>query len=230
MGLFLMMSGVIGSEPSNVHNALRAYAEQKSIMFELKDTTDKPGTPGIGIISQNNQNITVLYPEDFSDWDEASQFISKYLSKPVFSLHIHDGDLWMYILFNNGQEADWFNPLPEYWEKLPENEKDKWKGNAERVAQLIPSVSADAIKKYLVEWDLKQEKEGMKAYPDDEFAKYDCWQVVDFMKKTGLKYPDGDEIPCETFYLGKKPKFNPTSKKTISNEKKPSKKPWWKIW
>ena len=54
------------------------------------------------VITEANGNTTVLNPDDFLEWDASSEFISGDLNAPVFSFHIHDGDLWMYTLFANG--------------------------------------------------------------------------------------------------------------------------------
>lgn len=204
MGFFLQMSGIIGASSEEVFKALQSFAADQVMDCEpAKGTADDLG---IGVIAQQGDNTTVLYPDDFDDWDEASMHLSASLSKPVFSLHIHDGDLWMYLLFDNGDEIDRFNPIPEYWkEGMSEEELDEWKGNAELVAQLAEVASADAIRKYLVRWGL-DELGDEKAYPDDEFGIGDCWQVRDFMSKLGLACPQPDEetLPGETFYLGDK--------------------------
>lgn len=221
MGLFLSMSGVIDATSEEVLAALQAFSKKHSKVCELVEgsTNDL----GIGVITRDGENTTILYPADFQDWDDASRYISTVLSKPVFSFHIHDGDLWMYVLFNCGQEVDHFNPLPKYWqENLPKEETEKWKGNPELVSHLVPSVSKDAISHYLVEWDLEQE-ERTKAFSEDEYQIWDCWQVCDFMEKLGLKYPMSNDgsVLGETFYLGKK--------KTNPQKAEQNKKPWWKI-
>jgi hypothetical protein len=199
MGLFLALSGVIGAEATDVKNALSDFAQSQNGGLELAEgTTDDPN---IGVISRNGPNTTVVYPYEFFEWDDASKFLSEKLRKPVFSLHIHDEDLWMFVLFLNGKEIDWFNPVPEYWEDdLPIEEKKRWKGNTSLIAGLIPSVNIDAIAKYLVEWNLDDE-DPKKAYSDDEFTNCDCWQMCDFMKKIGLEYPIGNDgsIHGDTF-------------------------------
>ncbi len=231
MGLFLSMSGIMDVSSTSVRDALRAYAESKSFPFEMVGGTTDAGD--IGAITREGKNTTILYPAEFLHWDEASQFLSGRLAKPVFSFHIHDGDLWMYTLFNEGREMDWFNPLPEYWQdNLPPEEKEKWRGRAELVARLVPGVSPGAISKYLVTWDLQQ-TDCPKAYPDDAFALCDCWQVCDFMKKLGLLYPVRDDgtILGDTFRLRdgglrRRPRPDPVN----PVKKPPVKKPWWKFW
>jgi hypothetical protein len=233
MGMFLSMSGVVGASSADVLAALKAFAAQKSLVCELAEGS--PGESGIGIISGGNDSCTVLYPEDFLDWDQASEHLSAALSKPVFSFHIHNGDLWMYVLFHEGQPVDRFNPVPAYWEEhLPQEELDLWRGNAELVSQLVPSVAAEAIAKYLITWDL-EDMTTSKAYPEDEFPINDCWQVSDFMKKLGLDYPIADDgsVLGETFYLGKKKRERATGTPALPPSRHAagtSKKPWWKFW
>ena len=227
MGLFLSLSGVIDASEKEVHAALSDFARSQSGGFELAEgTTDDPN---IGVITRGGKNTTVLYPDGFFEWDDASQYISAQLNRPVFSFHIHDGDLWMFILFQNGKEVGQFNPLPEYWEELFTDEKLRWQGDAALIAELVPGVSADAIARYFVEWDPEQEDE-LRAYPDDDFAICDCWQMCDFMKRIGLEYPMGhdESIVGDTFrfwtsgfaLLPSDPRARPPNQK----------KPWWKLW
>ncbi len=137
--------------------------------------------------------ITVMYPGDFFGWDEASEYLSKSLGVPVISLHIHDGDLWMYVLFRDGGEVNQFNPVPDYWsEDLSPEERSSWAGDAGVVAGNWEGVDAASIGRYLVTWDLDRDAPG-KAYDDDEFPIGDCRQIVDFMGKLGLTYPVDDQ-------------------------------------
>ena len=67
-------------------------------------------------------------------------------------MHIHDGDLWMFVLFVNGEEVAKFNPIPDYWGELPTEEHEKWLPAAKEVAAHVPSVRPDRISPYLREW------------------------------------------------------------------------------
>ncbi|MBN1764645.1 MAG: hypothetical protein JW860_05255 [Sedimentisphaerales bacterium] len=190
MGLFLALSGVIGAASSEVQEALADFARVRSGRFELAPgATDDPA---IGVITVEGANTSVLYPAGFCEWDDASRHISRQLYKPVFSLHIHDDDLWMYVLFNNGQVAGCFNPVPQYWQELDPREKAVWKGDPEQVAHLVPGLSPDRIANYYVEWNLENTQD-VKAYPEDEFTMGDCWQMCDFMNKIGLVFPLADD-------------------------------------
>ena len=134
-----------------------------------------------------------MYPGDFLKWDDASQYLSKALGTSVFSLHIHDEDLWMYILFAKGEQVDQFNPIPNYWQrKMPKSDKQIWSGNAAVVAQHWPGLVSESICEYLVEWDLN-EGDSDNAYADDQFPYNECWQMTDFMHRLGLIYPIDDD-------------------------------------
>ena len=227
MGLFLSLSGLFDVDSDDVIKALSSFAQNQSGGFEL--TEGRTDESNIGVITFSGSNTTVMYPDGFLEWDAVSKYLSENLGITVFSFHIHDGDLWMFILFQSGKEMGRFNPVPGYWEELPPHEKEKWRGDATLIADLVPAVSVDSIAKYFVEWDLKDESLA-KAYPDDEFCFGDCWQMCDFMKKVGLDYPVGDDgsIKGEAFRFWTKGFHLPQVA-----EPSPSlmtKRPWWKLW
>jgi hypothetical protein len=193
MGLFLSMSGVVGATHLEVLSSLERYAtlNMGELVQEALTTQDN----NCLVISDGVIGVTVLYPGEFYEWDEASSFLSKETGKPVFSFHIHDGDLWMYVLFENGLVVDQFNPIPDYWQEVDAKERQRWRGNATEVAMRVPALSKESIAKYLIAWDddILESDERKKAYPDDEFFYGDDWQLVDFMKRLGLNYPVDDK-------------------------------------
>jgi hypothetical protein len=191
MGLFLAMSGVANSSRAAVEEALRAYATERGGTLEAVGPSADPSDALL--IAESGSYVTVMYPGEFVPGDEASQFLSRMLGTSVFSLHIHDEDLWMYLLFSQGEQVDQFNPIPDYWKrKMPKSDKQIWAGNAAVVAQHWPDLVPESIREYLHEWDLDVE-DSDNAYADDEFPYNDCWQVTDFMRRLGLVYPIDDD-------------------------------------
>jgi hypothetical protein len=192
MGLFLSMSGIIDGSAEIVVDALRAYAKANEGSLEEAELTTQDDN--CLVISAGTGGTTALYPGDFLGWDSASQFLSQRLRKPVFSFHIHDGDLWMYGLYDKGNAVDQFNPIPDYWQELEEGERLAWQGNASEVAKRVPGLAPEQISKYLVEWgdEVFESGERKKAYPTDQFYYGDDWQLVDFMNKLRLDYPVDD--------------------------------------
>jgi hypothetical protein len=192
MGLFLAMSGVIGAREESVVDALRAYAADNGRSLEEAELTTEDG--GCLVIRGGAAGVTVLYPGDFLDWDGAAQYLSRRLGKPVFSFHIHDSDLWMYSLYDMGDTVDQFNPVPDYWGELEEDERRSLQGNASEVARRVPGLSAEQISNYLVRWGAGVFEPGQRrrAYPTDRFCYGDDWQLLDFMSKLGLTCPADD--------------------------------------
>ncbi len=184
------MSGVVGAKKEAVESALRSFVEaRKGSLNRAVRSTEGPNTL---VLLGDNSRCSVLYPWGFLEWDEASRYLSLQLGVPVFSFHIHDEDLWMFVLFDKGEQVAQFNPLPEYWDDgISQAERASWSGDAATIASRIPVVTPDAISPYLRHWDLDEENPG-KAFPEDQFHFHDCWQLCDFMKRVGLRYPLDD--------------------------------------
>ncbi len=192
MGEFISMSGVKGSTRTDVVRSLRQFASSKGGLMEPASPQAEP-FGHLLISGDENGPVTVVYPYNFSGCDKSSSFLSASLGAPVLSLHIHDGDFWMYVLFVDGEVVDRFNPIPDYWSDLISLEqRSEWKGDAEVLARTWQGLDASSIEKYLVPWDLDLENAG-EAYVDDIYPYGDCWQLTDFMKKLGLVYPIDDE-------------------------------------
>jgi hypothetical protein len=233
MGMFLSITSVIGKTQSEVARSLANYAasaggglETEVLLIENENCC---------VIAESDGNTTIFNPYAYLEWDKSSEFISRDLSAPVFSFHIHDGDLWMYILFVNGETVDQFNPIPDYWDDtISEDEISNWRGDATVICHYLPFVAAADMENYLVRWDLDAENP-TKAYPDDRYSQED-WQLLDFMNKIRLPYPLNDDgTPLgRTYKLWTKELSLSKGSKTLDTTTQSSRneppKPWWKIW
>lgn len=208
MGLFLEMSGVIGKNEKEVTKVLEEYTKmKKGTMVEVEPQNE---AFDLCVIGGNSKNTTVVYPDDFFDWDEASEYLSRELNTSVFSLHIHDSDLWMYIFYNCGKAVDQFNPIPDYWEELSSKEMNKWKGNPKVICDFVKDVEIEDIKNYYRFWEIEMDDDSEeKAYEEDESYFGDDWQIIDFMNKLSLTYPLEEETG---FPIGKTYKFKVSNK------------------
>lgn len=238
MGLFLSASGVLSSDGDAVRNAMASYVATTGGTFESRSGTTN--SREMGVIQSSESTTTVLYPDGFSDWDGLSKFLSLELKRPVFSFHIHDGDLWMFVAFIDGKEVAWFNPIPDYWDQVDAQERNRWAGNAQSVASLVPGLAAESIERYFVPWTEDLVAVEQKSYADDEFSIGDTWQLTDFMRRLGFTYPlDESGTPTgETFYLkinrqrpisGTASDSTPTLESPFPQTKSPA-KPWWRFW
>lgn len=223
VGLFLSMSGVIGKTKVDVEKCLKEFTKNNGGEFKQENLDNE--NEKFCVLNEKNGNVTIFYPSGYNESGDISKYLSEKLNCPVFFFHIHDGDLWLYFLYNKGELVDQFNPIPDYWDdSLSKTEIDEQKGNPQIVAELVPNVKKENIANYYVRWDL--EAEPFKAYSQDEFTNED-WQVVDFMNKIGLEYPISDNGTA----LGTVYKFwipEPTEKN--KEKKSPTSKKWWKFW
>jgi hypothetical protein len=105
------MSGLKGVSRAGLEEALSAYARDNRMTFSHSSavpTNEDPLT-----IGSTGTAHTIVYPSSFMDWDAVSAFLSITLRTAVLSMHIHDGDLWMYAIYVDGKDVDRFNPIPE---------------------------------------------------------------------------------------------------------------------
>jgi hypothetical protein len=113
MGEFLAISGVSKASRRDVLHCLEEFAVAHG--GTLAPAPGGKPYDHLIVAGEDFGPITVMHPGGFFGWDEASKYLSKSLGVPVISLHIHDGDLWMYVLYRDGEEVDQFNTIPDYW-------------------------------------------------------------------------------------------------------------------
>ena len=177
MGLFLDLGILKNCDKIKAKKILDAWA---------KDRTSDISPNECQLDEQNGDTVILLNAD--SNFEGNAQFFKYASSKTndaVMSLYIYDGDYWGYNLFDNGQEIDKFNPLPDYFDDIDESEIEAYKGNSDIVAQYF-NINKDSIENYLIFWTDELMDEGL-AYENDEFG-YEDWQLVDFMEKLGYKY------------------------------------------
>jgi len=202
MGLFLSGSGVCGASVADIEKALNSYQSKKQREFCPAQVSEVQSNTLI-ISESPEKRVFVLYPSEFFEWDELSQYLSLELNCATFSFHVHDGDLWMFVFFVNGEEMTRFNPIPNYWDDgISEEEMDSWRGDSAIISRYWPGVDPESIDRYFVRWNLDAPNQE-RAYPEDEFS-YGCdWQMCDFIKKLGLTYPMDDKgnISGKTYHF-----------------------------
>jgi hypothetical protein len=184
VGLFFSASAIYERKPTEVSCALAKFADKRN--GAMVETGPKENSAEYLIIDCLKRNTFVMYPRDFFEWDRVSSFLSRELKTATLSLHVHDGDLWMYVLFVNGKVEDRFNPIPDYWAPISPRERAKWKGNTQKISKHW-HVRADRVRKYLQFWS--PTGSGRRAYRGDKCTFGDPWQLIDFMKRLSLRYP-----------------------------------------
>ena len=157
--------------------------------------------PDLCVVSGAGANTTLAYPPSHLEGDDTCAYLSWQLQAPVFSFHIHDGDLWLFVLYDKGEVVTQFNPLPDYWDDfISPEEIAAWQGDPVALCQHIPYLQPQQVERYLLRWDLENEQPG-KAYAQDEFDIADEWQLLDFMRTLRLAYPLDEPVLSQSQYF-----------------------------
>jgi hypothetical protein len=116
MGLFLAAAGIAGVAQAEVVASLGRYSAANANDMRPDPGASTEDSDVLVVYEGSPARVSVFYPKDVMDWDDISRHLSEDLKAPVFSFHIHDEDLWMYLFFVLGEERDKFNPIPKYWD------------------------------------------------------------------------------------------------------------------
>ncbi len=200
MGLFLQVLVMPGCKEAEARAAVETVAEKYSCSFDALESGEPIVDEDI-IISElipdecqyveSAGGVSILINDSCIGYDSLAKVVSGESGKVVLLLYIYDGDYWGYELYDKGAFTDQFNPVPDYFDQVSEEDLKKSEGNAQIIASYF-HVEQASIEKYLVRWS--EDTMDVKAYEDDEFG-YEDWQMADFMRKLGYPYDFGEE--CE---------------------------------
>lgn len=187
MGRFAFISAFVNRDKATVTNALSEYAQSCNGIFERGSKDPEIEET---IIHGGCDVAAITFGRDAGDPDLITAEIARILDTWGIYFHIHDGDLWLYVLYQSGEEVEEFSVRPEYF-----GDPDATTSQAppQRIFDAFPSADPVKIERYLLPWT--PELEGQKANPTDNYEYHDCMQLLDFINALGIQYPhplDGD--------------------------------------
>lgn len=80
-----------------------------------------------------------LYPNDALSGEGFAAEVSKKLGASVIALMVHDSDVFIYNLYQQGQLIDEYSSSPDYFEKVSQAERERLKGKPEVFQRLLGS-------------------------------------------------------------------------------------------
>lgn len=98
---------------------------------DVKNSLEKTGKlyPNWNLLPEECQyraysgGVQVLLNEMCAGYEDIPREVSKDLICPAMLCYLYDGDFWGYFLYDKGDEVDNFNPMPDYFEEVSEEEK-----------------------------------------------------------------------------------------------------------
>jgi hypothetical protein len=67
--------------------------------------------------------------QDLDELHRLAMALSRGLRTAVFTFLVHDSDVLMYLLFENGQLADEYNSVPDYFGEAGEADEERYRGD-----------------------------------------------------------------------------------------------------
>ena len=174
MGLFLQTVILPNCKESLIKTAVEQVEERTNIGLIAADCLYK----------ELNDGVNILLNRHCFGYEELAKELSLCITQPVLLLYIYDDDFWGYFFYENGNELDRFNPMPDYFEDVSEEERESFSGNSKIISKYF-NVNEEDIKNYLIPWNMENRE---KAYEDDTCDPCSCWQMADFMKKLGYLF------------------------------------------
>ena len=92
-----------------------------------------------------------VYDETSEEQDEkelhrVASGLSSSLRCAVFAFLVHDDDVFIYLLYDNGTLIDIYNSVPDYFGTVSKQERDTWKGHPEKLAAYaLPEIKEPQI-------------------------------------------------------------------------------------
>ncbi|MEZ5976378.1 MAG: hypothetical protein R3F33_09955 [Planctomycetota bacterium] len=206
MSNFLSCAAVLGRSVSEVAECLIQVFERYRIQVRVLSGPEADPEKHVTIYPAGRKKTLILWPA-MCLWDMGVvRHLSTDLDAVLSVIQIYDSEHWDHLLFVRGEIADQFRNKPLYWMEDESEEPEllrKWAGNAELLAAHL-GAPAGTIAPYLVNAAILEEEdaeEPVRAQPDDEFDLLNEWVFVDFWRRIGIDYPEGDQLPAKALAL-----------------------------
>src|SRR5262249_54774873 len=107
------------------------------------------------LLTEAKKSWITIYDEksesqDLAELQRVAKALSAKLATEVFAFLLHDSDVFIYLLYQNGRLIDQFNSNPDYFGPVTAAERRKWAGHFEKLTRFARAkTSADAIARTL---------------------------------------------------------------------------------
>jgi hypothetical protein len=151
------------------------------------------------LVTDSKNGWTTVYDEKSDSQDievlrRLAKGLSSKLKTAVVAMMVHDGDVFIYLLFDNGEIVDQFDSKPDYFGPVSDAKRREWAGNFSRLLRYA--------KKGTVLADLKHASDKKLKFDEDEraseFAK--LLGIDPARASTGFKYVQETKHKLDLIY------------------------------
>jgi len=168
MGAFFTNCHVRASNKSACINALGGLVHSRAMVTE-------PENGWITVYDETSES------QDIEELRRLGKGISAKLKTSVFCFLVHDSDIFVYLLYNNGKLVDQFDSHPDYFGPVTDKHRKRWAGNFDRLVKLAKQgTTAGKIGKVLTKPQIVEEERAA------EFA--DLMGIDQRRAREGFKY------------------------------------------
>lgn len=132
-------------------------------------------------------------PQDIKELGRLAKGLSSKLKSAVFSFMVHDSDIFVYLLYENGKLIDQFDSNPDYFGPVTNAHRKKWIGHSEKLLKYaLRGTTAETIKKLLAKPQLVEDERAV------EFAQ--LFGIDQHRSRLGFKYAKEESSDYEIIY------------------------------
>jgi len=151
------------------------------------------------LVTDSKNGWTTIYDEQSDSQDievlrRLAKGLSSKLKTAVIVMMVHDGDVFMYLLFDNGEVVDQFDSKPDYFGPVSDAKRKEWAGNFSRLLRYAKKGTALADLKHASDKKLKFDEDERAS----EFAK--LLGIDPARARTGFKYVQETKHKLDLIY------------------------------
>ena len=146
MGMFFTNCHVRTSDKSSCVKALRRVIHSRALVTE-------PKNGWLTIYDETSES------QDIEELIRLAKGISSKLKTAAFGFLVHDSDIFVYVLYDNGKFVDQFDSHPGCLGPVTDEHRKEWAGHFDRLLKFAARrTTVDAIKKVLAKPQLVEEE------------------------------------------------------------------------
>jgi hypothetical protein len=150
MGAFLTNYHVRISDKAACIKALKGIIRSRAMITE-------PANRWITIYDETSES------QDLEELRRVGKTISSKLKTAVFCFMVHDSDIFVYLLYENGRFVDQFDSRPDYFGPVTDQHRQEWAGHFAKLLKFTKAgTKADRIAKVLKEAQIVEEERAVQ--------------------------------------------------------------------